>query len=81
MDNHDVQGLALVRDLAHSGQARLRRENARLSLSEIARTCGVDTATVWRWETGRRRPRGAPALRYLQLLELLKKGADDRASA
>lgn len=80
MDSHDAQGLALVRHLAWSGEARSRRERARLSLSEVARTCGVDTATVWRWETGRRRPRGDPALRYLQLLELLQKGAD-RATA
>lgn len=61
--------LVQVRAKASSGVARLARMNARLSLAEIAELCGVGPSTVWRWELGKRAPRGEPALRYAQILE------------
>lgn len=71
--------LASVRELAKSGRARELRREARLSLAEIGAVVGVDQATVWRWETGRRAPQGAPALRYEALLRSLE--GVQRASA
>lgn len=71
MATSDLERLALVRQLITSGAARRTRQDAELSLSEIAEACGVDTATVWRWETGRRRPRGDAALRYADVLDRL----------
>lgn len=48
---------------------------ADVSLSEIAGPVGVSPSTIHRWETGDRRPTGAAALRYGELLsELLGQG-------
>jgi transcriptional regulator with XRE-family HTH domain len=66
--------LASVRALAKSGEARRRREAAGFSLSEIGAVCRVDQSTIWRWETGRRKPRGDAALRYARVLERLAGG-------
>ncbi|MFI6469007.1 helix-turn-helix domain-containing protein [Streptomyces sp. NPDC050516] len=70
----DVLRLVRVRTEASSGAARLARIKARLSLSEIAELCGVDPSTIWRWERGKRVPRGEPALRYGQVLDDLADG-------
>lgn len=64
----DVLILSRVREEAASGAARRARLAARLSLAEIAALCGVDPSTVWRWERGKRAPRGEPALLYAQVL-------------
>ncbi|MEW1611479.1 helix-turn-helix transcriptional regulator [Streptomyces sp. NPDC088744] len=64
----DVLILSRVRENAASGAARRTRLAARLSLTEIAALCGVDPSTVWRWEQGKRAPRGEPALLYAQVL-------------
>ncbi len=55
------------------GTARLIRVEAGLSLSELAQAVGVDRGTIWRWESGRRRPRGPAAERYLAALEELSR--------
>lgn len=68
----DVVRLLRVRELARSGEARRLRLDAGLSLAEMGAPCGVDQATVWRWETGRRRPKGAPALTYEEILRAIE---------
>lgn len=67
----DPLALALARQFTSTGEARAIRLRARLSLTEVASTCGVDQSTVHRWENGRRVPRGAPAARYAGLLVAL----------
>ncbi|MGW2365121.1 helix-turn-helix domain-containing protein [Streptomyces sp. NPDC001667] len=67
----DVLQLAWVRDAAMSGAARQARTGARLTLSEIADLCEVDPSTVWRWEQGKRAPRGEAAFRYAGVLRAL----------
>ncbi|WP_432135176.1 helix-turn-helix domain-containing protein [Streptomyces sp. bgisy154] len=64
--------LADVRSALSSGEAQHLREAADLSISEIARACGVDQSTVWRWERGLRKPRGTAALLYGQLIDELR---------
>lgn len=64
----DPVALAWVRDLCRSGKAHSLREGANLSLMDIAVPLGVSPSTVLRWETGKRRPRGVPALSYARLL-------------
>jgi DNA-binding transcriptional regulator YiaG len=64
--------LAEVRAAVSSGEARRLREAADLSISEIARACGVDQSTVWRWERGARKPRGEAALKYGELINELR---------
>lgn len=48
------------------------RRGAGLSLSDIARDLGVARQTVWSWETGRTRPSGEHAERYLDILRNLE---------
>lgn len=71
MTTRDLSRLARARELAATGEAKRIRVNARLTLSEFADACEVDTSTIWRWEVGRRSPRGAAAVRYARLLESL----------
>lgn len=61
--------LSRVRRLAVTGAARALRENAGLSLSEVALDSGVHKTTISRWERGLRRPRGEAAARYLRVLD------------
>jgi DNA-binding transcriptional regulator YiaG len=64
--------LVRIRDLCQSGEARRIRIAAGVSQTEIADDIGdVTPAAVHRWETGGRRPHGKPALRYLELLDIL----------
>lgn len=72
--------MARCRDLASNGRARAIREQARLSLAEMANACGVDEGTLSRWERGQRKPRSAVALRYLALLDALERN-DERQAA
>lgn len=71
MTPQDVERLARVRGLALSGEARRIRTEARVSLADIGKACGVAESTVYRWESGLRAPRGRPAIRYLKLLDRL----------
>jgi DNA-binding transcriptional regulator YiaG len=68
MRAHD---LIRVRRLAQTGAARAIRRDAGLSLAEVADEASVHRTTVFRWETGSRKPRGEAALRYLAVLEEL----------
>jgi DNA-binding transcriptional regulator YiaG len=63
--------LVRVRRLASTGAARVIREDAGLSLSELAEAVDVHKVTVFRWEHNQRKPRGEAARRYLQVLEEL----------
>ncbi|MDP8931597.1 MAG: helix-turn-helix domain-containing protein [Actinomycetota bacterium] len=71
--------LARVRAVVVSGEAQRLRKAARLSISEIAAACGVDQSTVWRWERGRRVPRGERALKYGELIDSLRKQIQESA--
>lgn len=64
--------LVRVRAAVASGEARRLREAARLSLAEVASACGADQSTIWRWEQGKRVPRGELALAYGELLDELR---------
>lgn len=50
---------------------RLLRQRARLSQADIAAVLGVDRATVSRWETGGREPRGQLRATYIEILDRL----------
>ena len=65
--------LLKMRRLAQTGMARTIREAAGLSLTEVARSAGVDRTTVFRWEHAERRPSGDAAIRYLRMLEELQR--------
>lgn len=69
----EAERLALLNGLLASGEARRIRETAGLPGSVAARSAGIDQSTLWRWESGERRPTGEPARRYLDLLLRLQK--------
>ena len=73
--------LADVRAALSSGEAQRLREAAQLSIGEVARACGVDQSTVWRWERGIRKPRADVADAYGQLIDSLRKKAAAEPSA
>lgn len=67
-----VLSLAEARKAARSGRGRAIREEACVSQAELARALGVSQATLSRWESGDRRPRGEAAERYARLLRKLE---------
>lgn len=73
MGNRDLLLLALARRLASSGEGRRIRQGAAVSLAEIGKTVGAAESTVYRWETGARRPRGAPAIAWAELMRDLER--------
>lgn len=81
MNQAPILRLAGVRAAASSGEARRLREIAQLSIGEVAKACGVDQSTVWRWERGTRKPRGEAALAYGELIESLRKTAASKTPA
>ena len=50
---------------------RLLREAAGIHQRELALAAGVTAATISRWESGTREPRGEAAAKYAMLLERL----------
>ncbi|MGA6159623.1 helix-turn-helix domain-containing protein [Stenotrophomonas sp. NPDC087984] len=66
-----------VRSAVSTGEAQRLRVAARLTIGEVARACGVDQSTVWRWENGMRKPRGKGALAYGELIQSLRQHATE----
>lgn len=64
--------LVQLRAAISTGETREIRVAARLSISEMAAACGVDQSTLWRWEQGKRLPRGEHALTYADVLDSLR---------
>lgn len=79
MNQAPILRLMGIRAAVASGEARRLREAAHLSIGEVARACGVDQSTVWRWERGNRSPRGASALRYADLIDSLRQSVERSA--
>lgn len=57
-----------LRNLIASGEAKRIRENAGITLEDVAGEVGVHYMTVWRWENRHRSPRGEDVTRYLSTL-------------
>lgn len=64
--------LSEARSKAATGDARRIRERRYLSRAEVAEALGVTESTVFRWESGDRKPRGDAAVRYADFLRLLE---------
>lgn len=59
-----IDELAWARWAARTGVARSIREQAGLSLTEMASNVGVSPSCISRWERGTRRPTGKAAERW-----------------
>lgn len=68
MTDHDLRLLAWARKAAADGRARTMRERAGWSQGELAAAIDTTEASVSRWESGDRRPRGELGLAYARLL-------------
>jgi transcriptional regulator with XRE-family HTH domain len=72
----DLAALRDARAWARDGHACQVRLTAGLDVAEVARAVGVSRRRLWRWETGRTRPNGDPAVRWARLLrQLTRDGA------
>jgi DNA-binding transcriptional regulator YiaG len=69
----DPLRLAAAQTAAKTGRARRIRESAGLSISDIARSVEIATATGSRWESGQRRPTGVRAVAWIDLLDALER--------
>jgi HTH-type transcriptional regulator/antitoxin MqsA len=63
----------LRRALPTPDERRLIRNQSKLTQENIAQALGSDRASVSRWESGQRSPRGAMLDAYASLLERLKR--------
>lgn len=70
MVDEQIVRIARARRLAAGSGRRIRLASG-VSVRELAAGVGVDPSTLWRWETGRSRPRGEAALRWERALEAL----------
>ena len=71
----DLILLTEMRESCRTGTARQARQQAELTLREVAEACGVTARAVALWETGQRTPTGPPALEYGKLLRQLARRA------
>jgi DNA-binding XRE family transcriptional regulator len=69
----EIALLVRGRTLGRSGRGRAIREQAGLSLRELARIVQVDAATLSRWERGDVRPRQAGAARWLTACDAIER--------
>lgn len=69
---NDLLAMARVRGACIDGSARRVREDAHLSVREVARVVGAEPSTVSRWERATRLPRGSAGERYARLVLALE---------
>lgn len=72
MTTRDLLQLTEARRLSRSGEARRVLSDAQVSLHEVAQVCGVTPGAVSRWVRGERRPTGAAAVAFAELLTKIR---------
>ncbi len=72
MTRTELARVVRVRAWCRNGRARDLRQQAGLSLREVAGPIGVRPTTVMRWENGKASPSYLSALAYGELLEALE---------
>ena len=71
-EQHDVLAEVKYRQLLPVPQMRRAiRKSAGVTQAAVAEVCGVDRASVSRWESGARRPSDSHLVAYMGLLEQL----------
>lgn len=66
-----AEHFAELGELIRTGEARRIRVQSGLSLDIVGRSLEVDGSSIFRWESGERRPRPHRAAAYLRLLRKL----------
>lgn len=67
--------LAARRALPPPTERRDIRTKAGISLAAAAAEIGVSRGAVWHWEQGRQEPRGDNLIRYVKVLQMLRREA------
>ena len=73
---NEIALLIRGRTLGRTGRGRALREEAGLSLRELARIVEVDAATLSRWERGDVRPRKSGATRWVQVCQEIERALE-----
>ncbi|MEU7978320.1 helix-turn-helix transcriptional regulator [Micromonospora sp. NPDC049081] len=73
MQMSEIMLLVEAHKKARSGDAKRIRQQAGLTMSQVAAVVGVGESTVSRWEGGSRKPRGEHALKWAALLNELER--------
>jgi DNA-binding transcriptional regulator YiaG len=81
METTDLLRLAKARQLSRTGEALAIRLRSALGLQEVAEAAGITANTLRTWEQGSARPRGERALRWLDVLEALRRDVEHARSA
>lgn len=71
MTTQELLQLMAARRHAEDGTGRMIRQNAGLSMREVAEALNTTESRLARWETGQVRPRGAVGVKWVALLEEL----------
>ncbi len=71
MDTTEALLLGEARTKAKSGAAQKARESRALSRAEVAGLVEVSESTIFRWESGARKPMGEAGIRYGRILSIL----------
>lgn len=79
MTTQELLRVSAARAHAVNGTGRAIRKAAGVTMAEVAAVVGVSEPTVWRWEEGRHRPRGAAAARWADVLAELAAAAKTTA--
>lgn len=75
----DSERYALLRKMIRTGDAARIRKAAHVPQAAIGRDVGVSAPCVSKWESGKRTPTGPAALRYLRVLERLRRLVNDES--
>lgn len=71
--------LADARELVRTGRGRRTREQADVSLEELAAAVGVSVVELMAWELGEREPSGPAAVDYSRVIRALVERRDPSA--
>ena len=71
----DLLLLVAMRKMVREGTVDEARKAVDMSQAEMAGVVGVSRAAICRWEAGDRIPRGAHALKYAKVLNVLTRAA------
>lgn len=78
LSENDLRLAVIARGVLKSGIARTRREEANVSLREMATLIGVAPISLSRWERGLAQPRVDDALAFWQVMETVLEAVDDQ---
>lgn len=81
MQMSEIMLLVEAHKRARSGEAKKIRQQAGLTMAQVAVVVGVDVSSVSKWESGSRKPRGEHAVKWAALLNELEQNVEPAKAA